>query len=1282
MSDASRTICRVAGVLIVATGLIGVATAAPDWENQRMIGQNKEPGHCTLMPYPDANAAVKATREASPFHKSLNGLWKFHWVKQPSERPVDFYKPDYKVDDWDEIPVPSNWQMHGYGVPLYVNTRYPFVPNPPKILSDNVPPDYTQAKLPNPVGSYRTTFTVPRDWDGRQVFLHFDGVESAFYVWINGRKVGYSQGSRTPAEFNITEYLRPGENVLAAEVYRWSDGSYLECQDFWRLSGIFRDVYLFSTPSVHIRDFWVWSDLDARYRDAELNIRAKIRNYGRDRVGAHAVEAALLDEAGRPVKTDPLVVAFVDELAAGSESVLEMKVGIPNPKKWTAETPNLYKVLLTLKDTSGRVMEVLQTDFGFREVEIRNAQLLINGVPIYVKGVNRHEHDPDTGHYVSTKSMIEDILLMKRHNINTVRTAHYANDPRWFPLCNRYGLYLIGEANIESHGMGYGERSLAKDPTWKEAHLDRTIRMVERDKNHPSIIIWSLGNEAGDGINFEATSAWIHENDPTRPVHYERAGRQPHTDIVCPMYSSIESIVAYAKSNPDRPLILCEYAHAMGNSVGNLQDYWDAIEAYPALQGGSIWDWVDQGLRKFEDGKMFWAYGGDYGDVPNDDNFCCNGLVQADRTPNPSLYEVKKVYQYIKAEPVDLAAGTIRIRNKYAFQDLAGFVEGWWELCEDGNVIAKGTLPGSLPPAGADAVVTVPVDKPALRPGSEYWLKVTFVLAADQLWAPKGHVVAWDQLKMPWEAPAPAQADAAAMPALNVVEPAEAIRVFNGDVSVTVGRVSGAIESFRYKGAELLARPLVPNFWRALTDNDDGNRAIQRLGVWKDAGPKRQVHTVRVEQPTASVVRVTAEATLPAADSDWRNTYTIYGNGDVLVEASFAPGGTLPELPRFGMQAAVPKAMDTMAWYGRGPHENYWDRKIGAAVGYYSGKVEDLDHDYVKPQENANRCDVRWVAWTDGAGRGLMAVGMPLLSISAWPYTQEALDAAMHIHELPRSDFVTINLDLKQTGVGGDNSWGARPHKQYTLFARDYAYMFCLRPVAGGAGDLEAVARRPLAVPKQVKPVRIAYENDRIAMTCETLGAEIRYSVDGSTPTPDSPLYTQPMPVPSGQVIKARAFTEGMIDSVITVADLAHIAKSAWKVAHVDCFEPGEGYAEHAIDGKPDTFWHTTWSTGQPGHPHEIQVDLGKPTSMGGFAYLPRQDMANGRIGRYEFYVSNDGKDWGRPVATGRFRNASALQEVTFQKPVTARFIRLVALSEVVGQPYTTVAELDILPVQ
>ncbi|MBN1126987.1 MAG: discoidin domain-containing protein [Sedimentisphaerales bacterium] len=1264
--------------LLFCTGL----WAAEDWENQEMIGQNKEDAHATLMPYPDAASAVKGTREASPYHQSLNGLWKFHWVKQPSERPVDFYKPDYDVSAWDEIPVPSNWQLHGYGVPIYVNVKYPFSHRPPIILSDDTPSDYTQKTLRNPVGSYRRTFTVPDGWKGRKVIVHFDGVESAFYLWINGKKVGYSQGSRTPAEFNITDYLQPGKNLLAAEVYRWSDGSYLECQDFWRLSGIFRDVYLYSIPQVHIRDFWVWSDLDENYRDAEMKVRVKVHNYAANAVDSYTVEVALLDDQNKPVQSNTLMKIKSGDISSNGELVLEDKETIRNPKKWTAETPNLYKVILTLKDASGEVVEVVQTDFGFREVEIKNAQLLVNGVPIYVKGVNRHEHDPDTGHYVSVKSMIEDILLMKRHNINTVRTCHYANDPKWFELCNRYGLYLIGEANIESHGMGYGEQSLAKDPTWKKAHLDRTIRMVERDKNHPCIIIWSLGNEAGDGVNFQATSAWIHENDPTRPVHYERAGQAPHTDIVCPMYASIENISGYAKRNPYRPLILCEYAHAMGNSVGNLQDYWDAIEAYPSLQGGCIWDWVDQGLRKFENGRMFWAYGGDYGDVPNDDNFCCNGLVQPDRKPNPSLLEVKKVYQYIKAEPVDLAAGTVKIRNKYAFQNLDGFVDIFWELAEDGDVIQKGQLPSLSLAAGEEKTVIIPLKKPDLREGSEYRLKVIFALADNQLWASKGHVLAWDQFKMPYDVSPLQQARAEDMPILNVIQPGDGIKVFNRDFAVVVGKENGVIQSFTYKGTELLVKPLVPNFWRPLTDNDDGNNAIRRLGVWKEAGSNRKINNVEVEQIEAGAVRITVEATLPAGDSDWRNTYMIYGNGDVVVEASFAPGDKLPELPRFGMQTAIPKSFDTMTWYGRGPQENYWDRKTGAAIGYYNGKVEDLDHDYVKPQENSNRCDVRWLALSDGKGKGLMAVGMPLLSVSAWPYTQEDLDKAMHIHELPRSNFITVNLDLKQTGVGGDNSWGAKPHKEYTLFPRNFLYTFCLRPVTAEMGTLEEVARKPMAVPKVVEPVRIGQKDGMLGMTCDTLDARIFYTLDGSTPTMESTRFEKPFTIPAGKVVKARAFAEGMIDSVITVVDLASLIKAEWKVVHVDCFEPGEGFPEHAIDGKSDTFWHTTWSTGQPGHPHEIQVDLSKATSMAGFSYLPRQDMTNGRIRNYEFYVSDDGKSWGQPVSEGRFRNSPALQKAMLDQPVTARYIRLVALSEVTNQPYTTIAELDIIPVE
>lgn len=580
-------------------------SAVHDWEDHRIIGRNKEPAHCTLMPFSNKMAALKGDRDGSPFFRLLNGSWRFHWVNKPADRPVEFYRPDYDVSGWDKIPVPSNWQMHGYGRPIYTNIRYPFPANPP-----HIPNEY------NPVGSYRREFTIPANWKARQTFLHFDGVESAFYLWVNGEKVGYSQGSRTPAEFNITGYLRPGQNVLAVEVYRFSDGSYLEDQDFWRLSGIFRDVYLFSTTDLHIRDFWICTELNEQYRNVALKVTTKIKNYSQQPIENYAIELDLFNNEGVPISPKPLISFKMGDIAAGKESFSNFYTYIINPKKWSAELPNLYRALLTLKDEQGGIVEVVSCDVGFREVEIKNGQLTVNGKAIMVRGVNRHEHDPDTGHYVSVESMIRDIRLVKQSNINTVRASHYVNDPKWYELCDKYGLYVIDEANIESHGMGYKpKKTLGNKPEWKKAHLDRTIRMVERNKNHPSVIIWSLGNEAGDGVNFKATSDWIHQHDPTRPVHYEQAKEKPHTDIVCPMYASIGRIVKYAKSNPSRPLILCEYAHAMGNSVGNLQDYWDAIEAYPHLQGGCIWDWVDQGLRKrTPDGREFWAYGGDYGD--------------------------------------------------------------------------------------------------------------------------------------------------------------------------------------------------------------------------------------------------------------------------------------------------------------------------------------------------------------------------------------------------------------------------------------------------------------------------------------------------------------------------------------------------------------------------------------------------------------------------------------------------------------------------------------------
>ena len=1051
----------------------------PDWEDPQVIGRNKEPGHCTLVPYANTRAALQSERKASKFYKSLNGKWKFNWAGKPSDRPVDFYKPMYDVSKWDEIPVPSNWQMHGYGIPLYSNIPYPFKKDPPRVMGDP-PQQYTTYKWRNPVGSYRTTFAVPQSWKARQIFVQFAGVDSALYLWINGEKVGYSQGSRTPAIFNLTDYINPGRNVLAAEVYQHCDGSYLEDQDFWRLSGIFRDVYIWSAAELHIRDFFVKTDLDDRYRNATMKIEADLVNYS-EKAATCGLKATLFDSGKKQIAS--IAIESI-ELPANGKTRIAPAIRLKNPDKWTAEIPNLYKLVLALTGPDGTVIETLSHNIGFRKVEIKNGQLLVNGRPIYIKGVNRHEHDPITGHTVSIESMTRDIKLMKQFNINTVRTSHYPDDPRWYDLCDRYGLYIIDEANIESHGMGYGAESLAKDPKWRDAHVDRVQRMVERDKNHPCIIIWSMGNEAGDGMNFKAAYDWIKQRDPSRPVHYERALKGPNTDIYCPMYMGIKGLIRYAESEPTRPLIMCEYAHAMGNSVGNLQDYWDAIEQYPALQGGSIWDWVDQGLRKTdEDGKEFWAYGGDYGDNPNDGNFCCNGLVQPDRRPNPSLYEVKKVYQHISVAPVELPAGSVRIRNEYDFTDL-DFVDILWELTEDGKIIQKGKLPKLSLAPGKDKQINIPFEKPNLQPGAEYLLKISFALADDAPWAARGHEVAWEQFEIPFDTPQAPSADTAAMPPLNLQESDKALKITGKDFELLIGKSSGAIESLKFGGKELIAEPLIPNFWRPPIDNDNGNKMPQRLGIWRRAGRDRTVGKVTSEQISPQVIRIIAEAARvegvspsnrgqDARDTGWKytSTYTVFGSGDIIVAGSIEPGSELSRnLPRFGMQMAIPGEFSTMSWFGRGPNESYWDRKTGSAVGFYSGPVEENFHPYVRPQETGNKTDVRWLALTNKEGAGLLAVGMPLLSVSAWPFTMDDLEKAEHTNELPRRKTITVNLDYKQMGVGGDNSWGARTHPEYTLpvgavLEPPLRYRFRLRPYTPAMGDINSVARMTVDVP-------------------------------------------------------------------------------------------------------------------------------------------------------------------------------------------------------------------------
>ena len=1022
-----------------------------DWENPEIVGRNCQPGHVTLVPYPDARTALRGERTASPYFELLNGDWKFHWVKKPSERPEDFYQEGFDVSAWEEIPVPGHWQLHGYGIPIYLNRPYEFEKNPPFIQNDY-----------NPVGSYRTEFTVNEDWLDRQTFIVFEGVKSAFYIWVNGRKVGYSQGSMTPAEFDITGYLRKGRNSLSVEVYRWSDGSYLECQDFWRFSGIYRDVYLFSTPKVHVRDFWVRTDLDHKYRDAVLLVSADVRNYSGDEALDWTLELELLDEQERPVFSKP-VSRSVRTGAGGGQARLEFERKVSGPAKWSAEQPSLYTLLLTLKDPSGSVAEVLAGRVGFREVELKDSQVLVNGVPVLFKGVNRHEHDPDRGRAVPPERMVQDIRLMKMFNINAVRTSHYPDNPKWYELCDKYGLYLIDEANIESHGMGYHpDTTLGNNPLWIKSHLDRTVRMVERDKNHPSVIFWSLGNEAGDGVCFDSTYAWVKRRDQTRPVHYERAEMRHNTDVVSIMYPAIEFIERYASRPQSRPYIICEYAHAMGNSVGNLQDYWDVIEKYPLLQGAFIWDWVDQGLRRrAENGEQYWAYGGDFGDWPNDGSFLINGLVFPDRTPQPELYEVKKVYQYIKVEPVDLTAGKVKVINNYDFTNL-DFVETHWELAADGEVVQSGKLPElDLAPHSARQV-KVPFIRPDLTPGAQYWLNISFITSRELPLVPEGHEIAFEQFALPFDVPAGEPVDMGRLPALKVLEFPDSVRLAGRDFTAAFDKETAALLSYTYKGLKMIERGPEPNFWRAPLDNDRGNEMPVRLGVWKMAGKIRQLRSFEVIRENQHRVSVRARLYLPSVQADYELGYTVFATGDILVSCRFLPGRKLPDLPRFGMQMVIPGGFENFTWYGRGPQENYRDRNTGARVGAYSSTVDGQFVPYVRPQENGNKTDVRWVALTDEGGVGLLAAGIPTLSVSAQHYTMQDIERAEHPHELTRREEIYLNLDYQQMGLGGDNSWGARPHPPYRLPCTEYSYSFRLRPFTPSDGSPVSISRQRL----------------------------------------------------------------------------------------------------------------------------------------------------------------------------------------------------------------------------
>jgi len=1053
--------------LLIPMSLIACLTTAwaqvPEWENEQIFGINKEPTHVTYTPYANVAQALRDVSSESPYYFTLDGNWKFNWVKQPSERPVDFYRTDFNDASWKSILVPCNMEMQGYGTPIYTNFIYPFKPNPPMVINP-APADWTVSKEPNPVGSYRRTFDVPADWDGKEVFIHFNGVQSAFYIWINGEKVGFSENSMSPAEFNITKYIKPGKNQIAVEVYKYSAGVYLEDQDMFRFSGIFRSVYVYAAPKVHLRDYFMLSDLSTDFSTAKFSVTASIKNYGRKRSPVDTLEIQIYQPNGKLLDNTRFASKTIKSIDSYSEAKYQIEGLVDHPLLWSAEDPNLYKVVFILKDKKGTVQEVLSSEFGFRKIEIKDSQLLVNGKPILLKGVNRHEVDPRYGKTVPLSVMIRDVELMKQYNINTVRTCHYPDDPAWYKLCDEYGLYVVDEANLETHGMG---DKLTTNPKWKPAYVDREVRLVERDKNHPSVIIWSMGNESWGGENFVSGREAILALDHSRPIHYQ--GQNEVADIESDMYPSIDSLIADGNRKSPKPFFMCEYAHAMGNAIGDLKEYWDAIESHKRLIGGCIWEWVDQGVNKVipgdTTGKTFFAYGGDFGDKPNDGTFSIKGLVTSDRQVKPEMEEVKKVYQYIKIKPEDVLNGKVIITNKYSFINLDKF-DITWSLAANGKVVQSGILPALNLQPDQSAIITVPFQKPVIVAGAEYWLNIAFRLREDAVWAKQGHIVASEQLAVPFPIVQPVVTPVTEIPDLEVAQNDNMVNFHGKAFGLTFDKVSGTISSLVYGNAPVIKNaqngPMF-NLFRARMDNDRTEERGPYI-EWGKAGYDSLKYTLKsfnlntINSKSATITTVTEALTRSGFKVTTTITYTVYGNGFIDVKANFSPTKNDLDIPRLGLRLFLDQRLENVEWYGRGPHENYSDRKTSATFGQYQKKVAEMLEPYERPQGMANREDVRWLKIADAEDNGVLIVANGKLNFTTLHYTDQDLAKAEHLYQLKARKETVLSLDYEQLGIG-NASCGPISLPQYYIPDSAATISFSLRPYNRFLGDPDNYSR-------------------------------------------------------------------------------------------------------------------------------------------------------------------------------------------------------------------------------
>lgn len=1276
------------------------AAAAPEmptgkeWEQEGNLSLNKEVPTATFFSFGDVESAKKILPEHSKFWRSLDGEWKFNWVKRPEERPQDFFKPEFDVSNWKTISVPSSWQLKGYDVPVYSNQKYLFKRDWPKVMGEP-PKEYTAYENRNPVGSYRREFDVPADWKEREVFINFDGVDSFFYLWINGKYVGFSKDSRVPAKFNITRFLKPGKNVVAAEVYRFSDASYLECQDMWRLSGIFRSVSLQSKDKLSVRDLFVKTTSP---KDGQWDLRAEVDL--RSFTDAKALESAkvsakLLDSAGK----DAGAIAAV---AADASGKAVLTASFSNVKPWSAETPELYTLIVTVADKSGKARDLISTHVGFRTVEIKGGVFLVNGQPVKYKGANRHENFPTTGHALTRAEMELDFKRLKQANVNHVRLSHYPNDPYFYYLCDKYGMYLQDEANIESHGYYYGKESLSHPKEWENAHVDRVMAMVERDKNHPCVTIWSLGNEAGPGNNFKVANAAIKARDLTRPTHYER-----NNDIV-DMGSNQYPSVGWAEhkaAHPDKvkPFYISEYAHIMNNGMGNLADYWKAIESSDAIFGGGIWEWCDQGLEKTTpDGRKYIAYGGDFGDAPNDGQFIVKGVVYANRDPKPCFWEVKKVHQDIAVTSVDAVTDEIEVFNKFFFKDLSEY-QLVWELTEDGRIMDSGTgdCPAIAPrekrkialPGSGKKTMAIP------KQGADWRLRVAFRTKTATIMGPAGYEVAGEQLEWPAYKGKPAIEAKGDKPTLS--ETADAAIVTGKNFKVVFSKRNGEIAELEYAGKPVFKAGHGPtlNAFRSPVNNDGwAMKAWFQMGLNDLAG---KPVSFRVEPSETDEVRISAivayagkqaqkydgfgsnnnklsaVGTVPSDSTTFRvvNAWTIYPDGSVAQQSAISATGRNIVLPKIGFTMELPASYANAEYYGRGPEENYPDRKTGSFIGRYQRAVKDFFEPYAKPQDMANREDVSWVALRDASGAGAVFAGLGRMSTTVLPYTPAELTVANHPTDLPpQTDRVRLDLDAAVLGLGGASCGPGPIERDIIKSGQAYHFGFVIRPLAK-ADDAAALARISAST---VAPVLVAVDElrNQIALSTATPNAKLFYSIDDGAEQP----YTSPIKFDKAVKLSARATAAGLTASVVTTADVAAPKKKVKATLLSASSEmPGEGEATKLLDGNLGSYWHTNYGLTLVKYPHVLEFDLIENQQLKGFTQLPRQDgNANGRIKKYELAVSSDRQNW-TTVKSGEFPNRSELNTVNFDKPVAARYVRFTAVSEQAGNDYASAAEIGFI---